>query len=227
MRLVRVLSLVLFAGACGKLAPPRATVTVGADVGRLHDAVLALPTTCESTVDAALCSPRAFYSEDAQKFAPKNSFGDMIEPIVRLKLELAGYMLVDARTLTLDEVGRVDTTTQTERDGVADPEIVESRVGVTRTVAELLPADQDAAAVSLGLAGVLTTALRMTRGPHFQARAELVLSLRALPGGEVLFTARCAELVENPQPTAELIATCAGDGVLAWRAPDAVIGGVP
>lgn len=221
---MRRLLLVVVTGACGVFAPPRATVTVAANPGPLKNAVLALPMTCESVDGNSLCDPRVFYPENMEKFAPQNSFAEMLEPIVRLKLELAGYTLVDARSLALEEVGRTETTSE---DGGGGASIKTTERGVSRTVADLRPDDQVAAAMSLGLAGVLSTSLRITKAAEIgNKQMEVIVALRAVPEGSVLFTARCAELYEDARATTALIATCVGDGVLAWRAPDAVIGGL-
>ncbi len=193
--------------------------------GTTSNRVLALPAVCEAD-DDALCWPSTYYGERAANLAPKASFPEMIEPIVRLKLELAGYTLVDARTLRLEGVERTETRTSAERSGSVIPEVTTTEVGEAPTVASLPPADRAAAALSIGLTGELSTMLRPRRD-HHRVRFDLEIAMRALPGGEVLWTASCSELEEEPRATAELLAGCAADGVLAWRAPDAVIGGVP
>jgi hypothetical protein len=230
VRAVRWPLLISLATACAPLPPPRAIVTLGVAGGPPRNAVLAMPTTCEAT-ESILCDPATYdQGTDGAVHRPVNDFGAQIEPIVRLKLELAGYTLVDARTLRLSTVERTETTTASEHHGSPSPEATTTRLGDAPSVASLAPADRTAAAQSLGLAGELSSTLRISRdGPGFGARIrfELALELRALPEGTVLWTARCGDLEEDPEGTARLVASCAGDGVLAWRAPDAVIGGVP
>ena len=222
--------LISLATACAPLSPPRAIITVGAAGGPPRNAVLALPTTCETT-ESILCEPATYYQgTGGAAHRPVNDFAAQIEPIVRLKLELAGYTLVDARTLRLSTIERTETTIASQRRGGAVSDAATTRLGDAPSVAGLAPADRAAAAQSLGLAGELSSTLRISRdgaGLGARIRFALVLELRALPGGTVLWTARCSDLEEDPEGTARLVANCAGDGVLAWRAPDAVIGGVP
>jgi hypothetical protein len=121
---------------------------------------------------------------------------------------------VDARTLRLATVDRTDTA--------ADGEVA-TVVGDGLTVASLSAADRMVAAKSLGLTGELSSRARIFRDDT-RFRIELVLELRAIPDGTLSWTARCSEPMEGLLDAAPFVASCAGNGVLAWRAPDAVIG---
>lgn len=199
--------------ACAPLPPPRAVVAVHAPDEPVH-AVLVTPTACVAS-EELLCSPEAYQTE-ANRGAPVQKVDELVDPIVRLKLELAGYTLSDARTLRLATVDRTD---------VSLDESKATHVDQGPTVADLSPADQAAAAGSLGLAGVLRSTLRVSHPSNFAPPTfELVLEMFAIPQGTLLWTVHCSELFENFTETSRLLASCVGDGVLAWRAPDAVIG---
>lgn len=225
VRGVRLSFLLVLATACAPLPPPRAVVTVGPGATSPRNAVLALPLVCES-VDESLCSPAGYYTEGTGFRLPANGFPEAIDPIVRFKLELAGYTIADARTLRLETADRTETTTSNEQRGIPSEEVTSADVSDSPTVANLEPADRAAAAQSLGLSGELSTTLKISRAEH-RIKFEIVVELRALPEGTVLWTARCSDLEEDPLASARLVASCAGDAVLAWRAPHAVIGGVP
>jgi hypothetical protein len=213
--------------ACAPLSAPRATVVIHTMGGPPRNAVLAMPTECVSA-EPSLCTPATYF----QGSMPVTSmpFDEVIDPIVRLKLELAGYTLADARTLRLETVERTDVTNESEFASHPAPTIATTRVDDGPTVASLSPADRSVAATSLGLTGALSSTLRITRdgrGLGARIRFELVLELHTIPEGDPLWTAHCSELEEDPEGTARLVANCTGDGVLAWRAPAAVIGRAP
>ena len=222
MRSVRRLVLVVFA-ACAPLPPPRAVVRVFAPADDTHHAVLVTPTTCESS-EANLCSPQTWQHDGPSTVDPK-PFDELVDPILRLKLELAGYTLSDARTLRLTTVDRTDVTENSDARGQTTPTSHSTQVDEGPTVATLSPADQAAAARSLGLTGVIRSTLVFTHTSNFApVKLELVIEMTALPEGTPLWQVRCSEELDNVGPTARVLANCAGDGVLAWRAPDAVIG---
>ena len=168
--------------------------------------------------ESILCDP-AIYRTNANTGLILQPADALIDPIVRLKLELAGYTLSDASTLRLVTVDRTDTT---EDDWHG------TKVEQGPTVAGLSPADQGAAAASLGLTGVIRSTLIITKTSNFDpVKFELVVEMFSLPEGAPLWTVRCSEPFEDFEGTSRLLASCAGDGVLAWRAPDAVIGRQP
>lgn len=221
---MRLLYLVLGASACAPLATPRAIISPAPSARTTGNAVLAMPAACESE-DSLLCSPAAYYTERTANLAPRGGFEPMIESIVRLKLELAGYMLIDSRTLRLETAERTETTFAIERSGTTSPPGTSAVFANGPTVDSLSPQDRRRAAMALGLSGEISTTLRIRRDGH-RVRFDLEIAMRGLPEGTLLWTATCSEIEEEPQATAELVAGCAADGVLAWRAPDAVIGGV-
>jgi hypothetical protein len=226
---VRIVGIaVVAAAACAPLPPPRAIVAVQSATGDAsRHAVLVTPTTCESS-EELLCSFDS-YSANAQR-RPLPSVDQLVDPIVRLKLELAGYSLTDASTLRLTSVDRKDVTVQGDARGQTSPVAQATHVEEGPTVASLTPPDQGAAASSLGLTAALRSTLHAIReGKSYGSpiRFELVLEMFALPDGAPLWTVRCSERLEDAETTARLVANCAGDGVLAWRAPDAVIGQRP
>ena len=70
------------------------TVHAGSDAPR--HAVLVTPTQCV-TSESMLCDPST-YLTNATSHAVVQPFDELVDPITRLKLELAGYTLTDART---------------------------------------------------------------------------------------------------------------------------------
>jgi hypothetical protein len=218
---VRVLAVVVVA-ACAPLQPPRAVVRALAPADDAHHAVLVTPTTCVST-DPMLCDPQ-IYRGNQPSVGPLPAVDEVVDPILRLKLELAGYTLSDARTLRLTTVDRTDTTENSDARGQTTPIWQGTKLGEGPTVATLSPHDQASAARSLGLTGIMRSTLTVIHPSNFDnARFELVLEMFALPEGTPLWTVTCNEPFENWSETSRLLANCVGDGVLAWRAPDAVI----
>lgn len=210
---------VVMLAACAPLPPPRAVVSVQRGGAPARTTALVMPTTCIAA-EPLLCT-QAPYSKDAGPGTPL-PVDAMIDPIVHLKLELAGYTLADARTLRLVSADRTDTT---------DDSAVSTHVENVPTVAELSDGDRLAAAGSLGLGAVLRSTVRVGRDGGFglgePVRFELVLELVSVPDAAPIWTVRCSERNEVPEITLRTLASCAGDGVLAWRAPDAVIGRQP
>jgi hypothetical protein len=214
---------VVLLAACAPLPPPRAVVTVhgGADPGRTT--VLAMPTTCVAA-DPALCT-MAPYATPGSSRPPDTGplrVADLVDPIVHLELELAGYTIADARTLRLVGADRTDTI----EDSAAS-----SHVEDVPTVAQLSAPDRLAAARSLGLTAVLQSTVTAVPDTHFHigapVRFELVIALVGVPDGAPIWTVRCSDENEGPDTTLRTLGKCVGDGVLAWRAPDAVLGRQP
>lgn len=227
MRRVRAVILVVLA-ACAPLPPPRAVMRVFAQGDQGRDAVLVTPTRSCTAPQAELCSPETYRTGTTQNTGPMPTLADLIDPIVRLKLELAGYTLTDANTLRLTTVDRTDVTVQDDARGATMPSGQTTHVDDAPTVATLSADDQLTAARSLGLTGVLRSSVQVYHESQFApVRLELTLEMMAIPERVVLWKVRCSEEVETFESTARLLANCVGDGVLAWRAPDAVIGRQP
>jgi hypothetical protein len=225
---VRWLTIVTLVSACAPLPPPRAIVAVHAPDDAARAAILVTPTTCVAT-DPLWCQPVMYLREHAAH-GPDPGLDEIVDPLVRLKLELAGYTLADARSLRLTTVDRVDTSVQNDARGQTSAVATTTKVEDGATVASLSSSDQAAAARSLGLTGALVSTLHITRerpSMAAQIRVELVVELYAIPEGTPLWTVRCSEPIDDLASTARLLASCVGDGVLAWRAPDAVIARQP
>lgn len=206
------------------LRPPRATVSIAhGATGPARNAVLVLPTTCIAS--EWLCAPASYVvdAEGRQRFAAAASFPAVIDPLVRLKLELAGFSLADAATLRLETAEREDRTTTAGSYEGEPSTSTSTTIGEAPTILSLPPDELRAAASSIGLQAILSSTLRIHSAEHGRKRFEVTLELRALPEDTLLWTVRCAELVEQPEGTAQLLANCVGDGVLAAHAPDALI----
>lgn len=206
------------------LRPPRATVAISPGAtGGARNAVLVLPTTC--VADEWLCNPATYVKnlDGYQQSGAAASFPAVIDPLVRLKLELAGFTLADAATLRLETAERVDrSTTAGSYEGMPTT-TTSTTVGDVPTLLSLAPDELRAAASSIGLQAILSSTLRIHTLSYGRKQFEVTLELRALPEDTVLWTVRCAEMLEQAEGTAQLLANCVGDGVLAAHAPDALI----
>ena len=151
------------------------------------------------------------------------TFAAFIDPLLRMKLGLAGLTLADAETMRLETAQRSERTTTNEGRHLAETnKTVE--LSEAPTLLALPPQQQRAVASSLGLQGVVATTLLVEAASSGGLRFELTLELRALANGGQQLRVRCVEAYESPEETATILANCVGDGVLAARAPDALIG---
>jgi hypothetical protein len=223
--MVRVVVAAGLALAAFKLPPPRATVSITPldEAGPPRNAVLVLPTTCIAAADY-LCEPSVYVRDaDGQsRFRVAASFPEVIDPLVRLKLELAGFTLADAGTLQLETAERIDRF-ETRAAGDWTSASAGTTVGEAPTLLSLPHDELVAAAHSIGLQAVLSSTLRITSARYGQKIFEVMLELRSIPEHAMLWTVRCAEPLEGVEHTARLLANCVGDGVLAAKAPDALI----
>ena len=171
---------------------PRATVNIGP--AQTTGAVLALPTSCNFGCD--------------QRTGGELALGEEVDMLVRLKLELAGYTITEAATMRL-------VTDEREADGPRPR---------PQTVGEL-PFDAIVeVARSLELGGILATSVTTETRNHKQFMT-ITVELRALPDHGAVWRARCGGFVSGGfarEHTVQDLANCAGDGVLAVRAPDAL-----
>ena len=226
-RFAAALGLVGLAGCAAPTSRAFVNVSRAAETSPLN-AVLALPTVCAAQdVDASRCSPASYVkNRDGSPGRPMPAtFAAFIDPLLRMKLELAGLTLADAETLRLETAERREETTTNERGrAVTTKETVQ--LSEAPTLLDLSPQQQRAAAGSLGLQGIASTTLRIAPGSSGRLSFQLTLELRALDDRSLL-RARCAEAYESPDATATILANCVGDGVLAARAPDALIGRQP
>jgi len=101
-------------------------VAVHVPAGPSLDTLLAMPTTCITVGpthtdlgEDGLCG----YATSQREGQPsRHTIDQLVDPTVRLKLELAGYLLADARTLRLETAKRIDEGTDGEtRTGSARP----------------------------------------------------------------------------------------------------------
>src|SRR5882724_322834 len=129
--------------------PPHATVVVYAGRAPTSHAVLVVPTTCMTYADVSLCQPSSWGSPDSTMKLPA-SFGEVIDPALRLKLEFAGFTLAEAGAMRLGTADRVEVN--------GESRVTEPTEG-PRTVAELSFDDARAVARSLSLTSVLVPAL--------------------------------------------------------------------
>ena len=211
-------------------APSTAVVRLFPEAsGNAVNVLLALPTACVTeAADAWRCAPAAYVrNRDGSAGRPMpRTFAALIDPLLRTKLELAGFTLADAETLRLETAERTERTTRDDR-GRASEARASIQLSEVPNVAALPPEGQRAAARSLGLQGIVTTTLRVEPGRAGRTRFTLALELQALPGNLPVLTVNCSEFFEFPDETATVLANCVGNGVLAARAPDALIGKLP
>jgi hypothetical protein len=194
--------------------PPRATVVVYAGDAPASQAVLVMPTTCMTYADVSLCQTSSWGST-AGTLTPPASFGAIIDPALRLKLEFAGFTLAEAGALRLATADRVEVN--------GESSVTEPTEG-PRTVAELGFDDARAVARSLSLTGVLVPQLTIRRAGPGERSGELTVTLVDVATNRPRWTVTCKETMYSVSETPNRLANCVGNGVLAVLAPENLIG---
>jgi hypothetical protein len=196
------------AGVVGCATPvSHAVVTQPGATGRPPRTLLVLPTTCSApNLGAWLCTPASYAPRSTPEASAPKTFAKMIDPLLRLKLELAGFTLADADVMFLE-------TSAAPADEPA-------------TLATLPPGEQRDVARALGLEGIASAEL-VVRAADAPVALRLVLRLQAFAGGWPGMDVRCEERYESVRETSTILANCVGDGVLAAVAPDALLGRLP
>lgn len=206
--------------------PPVARVTTQGEGAATMNAILALPTRCWAEgLPASSCSPQAYVQDHTDTAAPAlpPTFAELIDPLLRMKLELAGYTLADAESMQLRTSERTVRSSTISR-GAAAVHHEETTLSAEPTVASLPEQEQHRVASSIGLSGVASSTLIVSRTGSGRMQFGLNWELRSLPDGALALQVRCTELYEFPEETASVLANCVGDGVLALRAPEAILG---
>ena len=161
-------------------------------------AVLVLPTTCNTACDQRVAGGELIMRDE-------------VDTLVRLKLELAGYTLAEAATLRL-----------VTDEGNTPPE-------TPKTVGELPYDGAVEVATSLGLGGIVTTSV-MAETRNYKTYLTVTVELLAVPGQGSVWRAACGGFVTGGfarELTVQDLANCAGDGVLAVKAPGALFRRLP
>jgi hypothetical protein len=195
-------------------APPHATVIVHAGRAPTSHAVLVVPTTCMSYSYAGLCQPSSWGAPEGTLKLPA-SFGEVIDPALRLKLEFAGFTLAEAGALRLGTADRVEVN--------GGSRVTEPTEG-PRTVAELGFDDARAVARSLSLTSVLVPHLTIRPAGPGEVSGELTVALVDAATNQPHWTVSCKETIYNVYDTPNRLANCVGNGVLAVLAPENLIG---
>jgi hypothetical protein len=203
----------LLCAACVQ-QPPHATVVVHAGRAPASHAVLVMPTTCMTYADVSLCRPSSWGSPQGTMRLPA-SFGEVIDPALRLKLEFAGFTLAEAGALRLGTADRVEVNGASR---VSEP------TEGPRTVAELGFDDARAVARSLSLTSVLLPQLTIRHAGPGEVSGELAVVLVDVATNEPRWTVSCKETMYGVYETPNRLANCAGNGVLAVLAPENLIG---
>jgi hypothetical protein len=203
----------LLCAACVQ-KPPHATVTVQAGSAPAGHAVLVVPTACISNAGVWLCQPSTWVSPEST-MQPPASFGEVIDPALRLKLEFAGFTLAEAGALRLGTADRVEVN--------GESRVTEPTEG-PRTVAELGFDDARAVARSLSLTSVLVPQLTIRPAGIGTHSGELTVALVDVATNQPLWTVSCKETMYNVYETPNRLANCVGNGVLAVLAPENLIG---
>lgn len=194
--------------------PPHATVIVHAGRAPTSHAVLVVPTQCVSYAYVGLCQPSSWASSKDETPRLPASFGEVIDPALRLKLEFAGFTLAEAGALRLGTAERVDVTGGSHVTEAEGP----------RTVAELGFDDARAVARSLSLTSVLVPQLTIRPDGPGTNSGELTVALIDAATNEPRWTVSCKEKLYDVFDTPNRLANCVGNGVLAVLAPENLIG---
>ena len=210
----RVVQLAAMLCAACVQRPPHATVIVHEGRAPTSHAVLVMPTTCMTYADVSLCRPASWGSQEGTLRAPA-SFGEVIDPALRLKLELAGFTLAEAGALRLGTADRVEVN--------GESRVTEPTEG-PRTVAELGFDDARAVARSLALTSVLVPRLTIRPAGPGEVSGELTVALVDVETRQPRWTVSCKETMYDIYDTPNRLANCVGNGVLAVLAPENLIG---
>jgi len=205
--------LLLTVTACVQKAP-QANVIINENRAPTSHAVLVMPTTCFSYADVTLCHPDVWMSHGDLR-APPQSFGEVIDPALRLKLEFAGFTLAEAGALRLVMADRKDVNGKSE--------VIETTDGPVN-VAQLSFDDARAVAASLALTSVLTSHIMFRPAGPGEVSGELVVQLLDVATNQPRWTVSCKETMYDVIQSSNRLANCAGNGVLAVLAPGNLIG---
>ena len=194
--------------------PPHATVIVHAGRAPTSHAVLVVPTKCTTHAYVWMCEPSTWGSPEGL-LKPPASFGEVIDPALRLKLEFAGFTLAEAGALRLGTADRIEVN--------GESRVTEPTEG-PRTVAELGLDDARAVARSLSLTSVLVPQLTFRPAGFGAVSGELTVTLVDVATDQPHWTVSCKEMLYNVHETPNRLANCVGNGVLAVLAPENLIG---
>jgi hypothetical protein len=180
-------------------------------------AVLVLPTMCSSPSYSALCLPLTYATGSRAPSLYPASFATYIDPVLRLKLELAGFTLAEAGALRITTADRVDVNGHTRQIATDGPQ----------TVADLGIEDVRTVARSLALPSVLMPTLTIRPAAHGMHEGILQVVLVEVSTMRPRWTVTCSEILFSPDETMNRLANCAGNGILAVIAPENLIGRAP
>jgi hypothetical protein len=212
----RVVQLSALLGAACVQTPPHATVIVHAGRAPAGHAVLVVPTACTTFADPSLCQPSSWVSQENRlKLKPPETFGEVIDPALRLKLEFAGFTLAEAGAM------RVTTADRVEVNGVRQEP---APTAGPQTVAELGFDDARAVARSLSITSVLVPHLTIRPGGTGTVSGELTVALVDVETSQPHWTVSCKETLYGYEETPNRLANCVANGVLAVIAPENLIG---
>jgi len=205
-------------GCAGRATPvSRAVVTLthpgaATPTGRAPRTLLVLPTTYRAPELVSCFVPGSSSKQGAAQESVRvpKTFAELIDPLLRIKLELAGFTLADAEVMRLDS-----------------PAAASGPAEAPRTLAVLPSDERREVAAALGLEGIVSSELLVRPADAGRMALQLAVELRAFAGDWPVMTVRCEEVFESPQETGTVLANCVGNGVLAAVAPDALLGRLP
>ena len=210
--------------ACARALPPpllRATLSLTAEAREQHNpAVLVLPTECIVVRGWETVCDLDYPSKATKAVSYWDSFASIIDPLIWVKLELAGFSLAHGSQLLVHSADRLQQTIQRSERG---PKIRTESTQAAQTIFHLGAADRVAAARSIGLALSLRTTVYITETKASRF-IEIHIEMHDLATSARLWTASCDARIEAPRMSASLVANCAANAVLAHYAPAALIG---
>lgn len=194
-----------------ELAPPQLVTRAGPAAKRTIRRVVALPATCGTLglerietgdPDHPIWQPRESCPRDALT---------VVDGVVRSRLELAGFEIIDSERVNAVTASRHEETTDDERT-------VTERVGAR--FADATPFEQGEILRALGADGVLGIRIALGAGVGMSARRTVAVQIRLLAvDGAMAWARRCelevAGLMATDEAAMEQGARCAVQGVAA------------
>lgn len=188
-------------------------------------AVLVIPTRCVVVDgDAYLCDPSVYRDQNTGPVAGPHAFAPLIDPVLQLKLELAGYTLAAAAAMRVTSGDRVDTHVTETRDNALPTGTTVAAVTPGTALLDLAPPDIVAVAQSLHLAAIVSSTLRISSAKYGGKQLELSVEMQGLDQREPVWAVTCSQLFLDSVATSALLGNCAGNGILAAVAPDNLLG---
>ena len=196
-------------------APPRAIVRTTPGLRPSGAAVLVLPTRCVVVDDDAyVCDPSVYEKQNGVLPGTPHEFAPLIDPVLQLKLELAGYTLAAAAAMRVTTGDRIDTQVTDIRDHAPGTSSTDVTITPGTPLLDLSPPDLVAVAQSLHLAAIVTSTLRITKAKYGGRQLELSVAMQGLDQREPIWAVTCSQrFLGSTETSAMLVRICSSTDI--------------